>query len=428
MSVSEPKIRSSIKLSPVAVRALGGEHGRKLNIVFVTLMDLPEGGGNTARLKMLSGAVAECGHQVSVLNEHGQGCAPREFLRPSGRMGAIEYRYVLGSVDRRRGVSAIGTKARAVLSLAREIRARHMRNRIDILWLNQLSFYDTYPLTRLAKQLGIHTIQSYEDERFELVTPQRSLLSKIYGIDLWLADRYCPRMADAIIVISRYLQTKYSLTAASATRVHLIPTIVDCDYWDVGPEPQTNTPTLLYAGTFSEQDEIDNLLAAFAVLRDRGRRFRVVTLGANRKPERTAEILSAIKSRGLEHEVEMRGFVGHLEVRKQVADANILLAIRRDGIWSESGLSTKLSEYLASGRAVVCTDLGDVSKYVQHAKSAMLVPKTTTVDQIVDALDHVLVSSEVRTRVGRAGREVAKTHFDIRAIKTRIDSILQSVL
>jgi glycosyltransferase involved in cell wall biosynthesis len=124
----------------------------------------------------------------------------------------------------------------------------------------------------------------------------------------------------------------------------------------------------------------------------------------------------------------MKGFVPLDQVKSHIEKANIMLNIRRDGLWSRSGLSTKLSEYLASGRVVVSTALGDVSRYVEHGKSAILVPPSTTVPQIAAAIDQVLVSPQLRDRIGCGGREVARSHFDIRAIGRKLEFVLDTVM
>ncbi len=399
-----------------------------LNVVFVTIADLPEGGGNTTRVKMLANAVAGCGHQVYLFNEHSLGITPRELLKANGQIGSVEYRYILGSIDRQFGLKSISTKLRAVLALMQTIVRHHSRRRIDVLWLNNLSFYDMWPLTKLAKRLGVRTVQSYEDERLELIAPRQSLSGKLLSLNARLADRWCPRMADAIVVISHYLKEKYLGRTAGKTPVYLVPTIVDCNYWAVGQEPITDVPTLLYTGSFGEQDEMENLLSALTILRDQGRRFRAVFLGANRNADRVTKVTSDIQARGLSSVVKMKGFVPLDQVKNYVAGANIMLNVRRDGIWSRSGLSTKLSEYLASGRVVVGTALGDVSRYVEHGKSAILVPPTTTASQIAAAIDQVLVSPQLRDRIGREGREVARSHFDIRAVGRKLEVVLDSVV
>jgi glycosyltransferase involved in cell wall biosynthesis len=375
---------------------------------------------------MLARATVECGHDVTLLNQHALGVTPAGDLKSFGRIGAVEYKYILGSVERPFGIRSIGTKLRAVLALAKEIRARHAANAIDLLWFNHLSFYDVYPLTRLAQLLKVPTIQSYEDERFELVVPNRSTSSRLYYVNSWLADHYCPCMADAIIVISQYLERKYVRYVQDPRKVHVVPTIVDCDYWDVGPEQHSDTPTLLYAGTFAEQDEIDNLLSALALLRNQGRRFRLVALGAHRDQSSRAKLLAAITDRGLDDVVHLLGFVKLEEVRRQIAGANVLLNVRKDSVWSRSGLSTKLSEYLASGRTVVCTDLGDVPLYVKHCESALLVPATATSEQIAAAIDMALASPDLREKIGRAGREVAARCFGLRAVGDKVGAIIES--
>jgi glycosyltransferase involved in cell wall biosynthesis len=407
------------------------EHARpsqSLNVVFVTLADLPEGGGSTSRLKMLARATSECGHDVTLLNEHASGCAPTQVLKAAGHIGKVEYKYILGSVDRKFGLRSIGFKLRVVSALAKEIRTRHAAKKIDLLWFNHLSFYDTYPLTRLSQSLSIPTIQSYEDERFQKAFKMRSLSSTLFAVNAHLADYYCPRTADSVIVISRYLEQKYAARVRDRSKLHIVPTIVDCDYWDVGSEPASAVPVLLYAGTFSEQDEIENLLAAVSLLRSRGRSFRLVALGANRDSRHAGKLSSKIRDLHLGDVLELRGFVGLDEVKRQVAGANILLNVRRDSLWSRSGLSTKMSEYLASGRPVVCTDLGDVAMYVKHGQSAMLVPPTTTAEQIAAAIDLLLASPELRQKIGRAGREVAAKYFGLRAASEKIERIIRSAV
>jgi hypothetical protein len=88
-------------------------------------------------------------------------------------------------------------------------------------------------------------------------------------------------------------------------------------------------------------------------------------LGGNeRHADRMTRIRQQIERLGLESFIEIRGFVPLAAVKTQLCQSQILLNIRREGIYSRSGLSTKLSEYLASGRLVISSEVGDVSKYL----------------------------------------------------------------
>jgi glycosyltransferase involved in cell wall biosynthesis len=404
---------------------------QRLHIVFITATDLPEGGGGTSRLKALVGALSRHGHSVHILNEHALGISPQAAQIPTGTVLGARYEYVLGTVERRYGFAALAEKCKAVAVIHRRIKSLWKEGKVDILWFNQLSFYDTYPLTLLARRLEIPTVQSYEDERFELVSQNKlSLARRAFGLNSYLADRCCPAIADGIVVISRYLVEKYARLSRKPSKVHLIPTIIDCDAWKCAPEPAIDTPIILYTGCLGEQDEMENILIALAKLRDQGLRFKFVMLGGTAREdgcEREAQIGVQIRELKLTSMVERRGFVPLHQVRSELEKANILVNIRRDGVWSRSGLSTKLSEYLASGRLVVSSAVGDVGQYLKDDESALLVSPNCTPDEIAAAFGRALCSRELRARIGEGGRRVALTCFDVPVAQERLRSLFKGV-
>jgi glycosyltransferase involved in cell wall biosynthesis len=405
---------------------------RPLHIVVITIADLPEGGGNTSRLKSVVQALTASGHHVSILNEHALGVSPQAMQRPKGEIAGADFEYVLGSVERQYGYGVTTAKLRAVRVIHRRLSQLASEHKLDVIWFNQLFFYDMYPLTRLAGKLGVATIQAYEDERQELVTRERRSLSKrLFALNSRAADRWCPPLADGIVVISRYLQEKYARLSRAPERIHLLPTVVDCAAWECGPEPATGDPVVLYTGNFGEQDEVENLITALAVLRNQGMRFRFVSVGGNTRTGeqgREARVDALIQKLGLEDRVERRGFMPLSGVRKEVARASVVVNLRRDGVWSHSGLSTKLSEYLASGRLVLASSVGDVDYYLKHGESALLLSPQCAVQEIVDALSFALGSIQSRQRIGAAGRAVAVREFDLPVAQQRLETILQDVL
>jgi glycosyltransferase involved in cell wall biosynthesis len=402
---------------------------RPLRIIFVTMADLPEGGGHTSRLRALVQALVVGGHQVQLWNQHGLGTVSEAIQSVTGQIHGAPFYYVLGTTARGHGFGSIATKLRAVRAIARRLRQAAENNAVDVLWFNQLSFYDVYPLSRLARRFRVKTIQAYEDERLEVVSAGRlSFPQQIFGLNARLADRFCPRLADAIVVISRYLRRKYESLARNPAKVHLVPTIVDCAQWDCGPETASTCPVILYAGAFGEQDEIDNLLKAFAVLRTAGRSFRVIMLGENRRdPARMAAVVRQIQELQLGGIVEWKGFIPLAALREQVCQSHILLNIRRPGLWSQSGLSTKLSEYLASGRLVITTDIGDVKLYVRDGESALMVSNGASAEEIARAIEAGLASPERRRAIGSAGQAAARQHFDVSVASSRLEQVLETV-
>jgi glycosyltransferase involved in cell wall biosynthesis len=401
-----------------------------LNISFVTVADLPEGGGNTSRLRTLTQALVRCGHNVTIWNEHALGIAAEGELQAAGGLDGVPFRYALGATARSSGFRTIREKIRAVRVIDGWVEQARRENRLDVLWFNNLSFYDTGWLTWKARRLGIATVQSYEDERQELVSRDSiSLSRRLFAINAMLGDKFCPSMADALVVISQYLKTKYEPLSGDPKRVHLIPTIIDCQAWSCSEERVTDCPVILYAGAFGEQDEMEGLVDSLGLLKERGARFGAVLLGDNhREPERVARIRRQVEQLGLKDHVDMPGFVKRVEVRERVERANILINIRREGLWAESGLSTKLSEYLASGRVVVAASVGDVGHYLKDGESAILLKPGVQPSKIADALAKAMSSPETRRRIGRGGLEVAKRHFDLPVAARKLDALLKKIV
>jgi glycosyltransferase involved in cell wall biosynthesis len=403
--------------------------GRRLSVAFVTVADLPEGGGNTSRLKTLIQALARAGHRVRVWNQHALGVADPAALCASGAVAGAPYEFVLGTTARRTGAGMAADKLRAVAAVARRMRAAARAGELDVVWFNCLSFYDVAPLTALARRLGAATVQSYEDERRELVSDDALPASaRLFAWNSLLADRLCPKRADALVVISSYLARKYAAACGDAARVQLVPTLADADAWKLPPEPDAAEPRVLYAGAFGEQDDVLGLVEALGALERQGRRFRAVLLGANeREAHRIEAVRRRIEALGIGGRVTLRGFLPLDAVREEIARANVLFAVRRDGVWSRSGLSTKLSECLASGRLVVASAVGDVPSYLRDGESALVVPPGADPAQIAAALDRALADPGLRRRVGAAGRQVALCRFGLDAAARDLDALLARI-
>ncbi len=401
-----------------------------MNIIFVTVADLPEGGGNTSRLRMLCRALVHAGHTVTIWNEHALGISSGESHTPEGEVDGVPFRYALGTTNRSSGLRVVLEKLRAVRVIGGWLEDACRRKAVDVLWFNNLSFYDTWWLTRMARGFGVATIQSYEDERHELVSQEGvSPSRRLFALNSSLGDKLCPSMADAVVVISRYLGQKYEALCGDPRKVHLVPTIIDCHEWQCFEKPESDPPVIFYAGAFGEQDEMEGLVDAFHLLKERGIPFRGVLLGGNsREPERFEKIRRKVEELGLSGHVQLPGFVGRSQVKEWMSSASVLVNIRRDGVWSRSGLSTKLSEYLASGRMVVATGVGDVGHYLKDGESALLFQPGVRPPEIAEALSRALGSADLRWRVGRGGWDVARKHFDLPVAARQLDDLLRTVV
>ena len=363
------------------------------------------------------------GHRVVVWNEHGLEEAGGQQV--SGEFCGGRFEYVLGTTQRGRGFGSIATKWSGVRAILARIDAASKAQQLDLLILNQLSFYDTFPLSRLARRSGVPTVQCFEDERFELVASEGLALSqRLFGWNSWLGDHYCSSMADQIWVISSYLQSKYARLSGTPDRVHIIPTLIDVNAWELPSEPFEKIPLILYSGGFGEHEDIEKLTHALGWLKRQGVLFRMLFLGANPGVPRADRMRSMIRELGIESEVEVRGFCPSTVVKSEMARASLLINLRTDSIWSRSGLSTKLSEYLAGGRTIVTTDIGDNARYVEHGVSALVVKPNDSFEQVGEVMATALQDPVLRQRLAVGAKRAALQSFHVPVVQKKLAHLI----
>lgn len=213
------------------------------------------------------------------------------------------------------------------------------------------------------------------------------------------------------------LRDKYARLSRRPGRVRIIPTIIDCAAWSLPPEPDTAAPLILYSGGFGEQDDFVKLAHALACLKRQRVPFRMRFLGGKADIPGVQQLQAIVTELHLEDCVEVKGFCLADAVKREVAGANVLVNLRTNSIWSVSGLSTKLSEYLAAGRAVLTTNIGDNARYVEHLKSALVVSPEDPAEAVAAALKQALENPELRRRLGEGGRQAALKHFDMPVVQ-----------
>jgi glycosyltransferase involved in cell wall biosynthesis len=140
-----------------------------------------------------------------------------------------------------------------------------------------------------------------------------------------------------------------------------------------------------------------NALAALEA--ERPGRYRLTWLGQGRLREQVAERARAL---GVEHSLELRGFIPHgpalLELYRS---AHLFVHVSLT-----EGVPQVLFEALASGTAVVATDVGDVGTALDNGAAGLLV-EPRDLDALVAAIRTLTDDAELRNRLIGRGLEIA---------------------
>lgn len=177
------------------------------------------------------------------------------------------------------------------------------------------------------------------------------------------------------------------------------------------------TPLLLFVGRFRYYKGLDVLLQAMPAVRG-----RLVLVGGG--PEE-ARLRSQCARLGLGDRVFFAGSVGDeaLLAHYRAADVFVLPSTHRSEVF---GLV--MVEAQASGRAVVCTELGTGTSFVNlHGETGLVVPPGDP-QALAAALNRLLEDRDMRNRMGEAGRRRAQTHFSAERMVSSVLGVYESVL
>lgn len=192
----------------------------------------------------------------------------------------------------------------------------------------------------------------------------------------------------------------------SVVRCGVPPALIDQQAPRVPSEP----PRILSVGRAVEKKGHEYLVDACALLRDRGLRFECdIVIGGDAGRRALQERIDRHELAAL---VRLLGAHDQHEVLERYRSSDIFAlacVVSADG--DRDGIPVVLMEAMASELPVLSTQVSAIPELVEDEVSGLLVrPRDATA--LAAALERLLTDRELRTRLGRQGREVVRAAFN----------------
>jgi colanic acid/amylovoran biosynthesis glycosyltransferase len=189
------------------------------------------------------------------------------------------------------------------------------------------------------------------------------------------------------------------------------------------PPPGGDRLRLLCVARFQAKKGLDTLLAACALLRDRGVAFHLQLIGDG--PERAA-LESQVRRLHLEPYVAMAGAQPQEEIADALRAAHVfVMPCRRDRSGDMDGIPTVFMEALATARPVVSCAVSGVPELVRDGETGVLVPPDDP-GALADAVARLAGDPLLRARLGAQGRALVERQHDQDRNARRVVALLAS--
>lgn len=190
--------------------------------------------------------------------------------------------------------------------------------------------------------------------------------------------------------------------------------------WPTACDPES--PLILSVARLVEKKGLRDLLAAAAILRQRGRSFRIEIIGDG--PLRQT-LEAQVFELGLEDRITFLGAQNHEAVLLAYGRAAVFAlpcAIALDG--DRDGIPNVLLEAMASGTPVVSTCVSGIPELIHPEREGLLVPPNSPT-ALANALERLLTSPKLAESLAQAARAKVEEGFSSDRNSARLLALFQ---
>ena len=385
-----------------------------MNIVFVSTGIYPDQHAAAIRHSTIAQGFIENGHQLHF------------FLLSSQPWEKNEINYkgvIIKSLNNYHGSNKI-KKIYYFLKALNDLRKRilHINNsfKIDGIVVFSIDVAALKALISLAKENRIKIFH----ERTELpyiIGKGNSLMSNYvykYYITILI-----PKF-DGIFVISDKLKDYF---ISYNKNIEKILTVVDTAFFrPVNPSLYTFR-YIAYCGNLgNDKDGIPILIESFAKLTNNFPQLKLLLIGQNSNSLEIKKVLNTIKKFNIENKVVFTGFVDRNDMPTLLGHADLLVISKPDNEQNSGNFPIKIGEYLATGKPIVATKVGEIPKFIIDGESGFLaIPNSS--ESFYHKMEEALTDYTKSVQIGSNGKKIAEQVFDYKVQANKMAAYINKI-
>ena len=228
---------------------------------------------------------------------------------------------------------------------------------------------------------------------------------------------------DGIITISDTLYTLAKKHCSSHCKIIKIPILVDYnDCYLEDRSSESSAPYIFHAGTLYEQkDGVLGMFEAFGkACNNLSEQIHFISTGNPKESPQHHKILNIIDQYNICDKLTFTGYLYREQISDYLSKASLVVINKHPNPQNLYGFSTKLGEYLAAGKPVIITNVGEAMNWLKDGESAYIVEPNDT-DLLAKAIVDAFQNSEKRKAIGKNGQKVCKENLSENFVNYRLE-------
>ncbi|TBR15283.1 glycosyltransferase WbuB [bacterium] len=266
----------------------------------------------------------------------------------------------------------------------------------------------------------------YDWDDWEEMIYYESARFPVKGIGLFLRklERILPGMASTVSVSSKHIYELCISLGVSAERIFHVPVGADLEVFNpcisgekVRKLHNINYPLVLYVGQLHGGQYVKLFIEAAKTVLKRGIKANFMIVGDG---VRISELKQRVNDLGLKDQVIFTGAVEAARVPEYMASCDIAIACFEDNNVTRCKSPLKIAEYLASGKPIIASKVGEVGQMV--AGAGILVEPGRSYP-LAESIIFLLSNKLLQEEMGRKARERAEKIYNW---KTSAETLLHA--
>ncbi len=176
---------------------------------------------------------------------------------------------------------------------------------------------------------------------------------------------------------------------------------------------------ILYLGWIEESKGVFDLLNVCLEIMNDGNNFLLSFVGGGKDD---GTLRNLVKNHNMSKYINFHGWLNHNELEDILFESDILVLPS----WAE-GFPNSIIEGMASGLAIITTNVGNIPDILNNNSEAILIPSKNK-NRLKESIIHLLKNNQIRHKIAGQGYNFAIENFSTEKAVEKLDNIIREVL
>jgi glycosyltransferase involved in cell wall biosynthesis len=236
---------------------------------------------------------------------------------------------------------------------------------------------------------------------------------RLVGGFLWALERYIPNLCDTVSVSSQRLKQECIKYKVAPDKIAMAPVGADLDLFHpnissirIREKYNLHGPIISYLGQLHGGQYAEQFIRAAKIISNQLKGITFFIIGGGYRLE---ELKTLAKDMDLAKQIIFTGAISHQETPLYLAATDICVACFEDNDITQCKSPLKIAEYLASGKPIVASDVGEVKRMLGGA-GILTLPGDS--EDLACGIIKLLNDEPLRQRLAKKARQRAEELYN----------------